>query len=412
MLEKINTALADARRQAAPKNLPTNISEQIQARTAALATMTYIVAKCEKDGRRPLTETETSEFDEAQATVQVLTPQIDAKMGPGSVAFQAREYAAHANDPNWKLPKRVSEAHAERVMEQVNDYIRHGIMATDSPLFSGGGPTAGSGLGAAIPLDVLGALRTYYQLNSFELAGATVIGTDNTIPLVKPIIGAGAAASAFSEGASSTDSNPFSADSFTFGADKYSRLVKVSNESLMNVAYDLNTEITAELMAGLANSQTAVYSAALVAALEGNASTYVAPGADKLSTLLGVLANGPVRVALPDNKWMLSRANLKLIRDQRDGFERPLIPTTDTQILGFDFVLNDNLTRNIVFGSWKNGAFIRKTGMYVQRLLEAYASAGEVGIRATQFSQAKFIASVGSVTVDPLSHCTFDGEGS
>jgi HK97 family phage major capsid protein len=394
---------------------PGTYQEMLRGRKEAMDQMESIVSTAEKE-KRNLTADEEQNFNVAMTAVKTLTPHIDRHRAFSTLAPQIEEHQRHERDPNWRNPngpRSVREAAAIQAMEHLHDWMRSGVMAADSPLFSGGGPeTGGPGLGAAIPLDVLSALRTYYQLNSFELAGATVIGTSNTIPLVKPIISAGPAASTFGEGASSTDSNPFVPDAFTFGADKYSRLVKVSNESLMNVAYDLGSEVTAELMAGLANSQTAAYSTALVTALEGNASCYVGSGADKLSTLLAMLAAIPIRFALPDNKFMLSRANFKLIKDQRDGFGRPLIATTDDTILGYGAVLNDNLTRAIVFGSWANGAYVRKTGLWIQRLIEAYASAGEIGIRATQWSQAKFLASVGSVTTDPLVYATLDGEGS
>jgi HK97 family phage major capsid protein len=412
---QIRAKLAEARSLIRAARPHMSLQEMLRARQAAISKMEFLVVTAEHE-KRELTETEAADFDAAKAEVQDLAPRIDQHPSQGLRA-QIDAHQLHQNDPNWKHPNAplsIREANAKRYMEDVHSWMRTGQpMAADSPLLVGGGPEAGGpGLGAAIPLEVLGALRTYYQLNSFELAGATVIGTDNTIPLVKPIISAGPAAGVFAEGATSTDSSPFVPDSFTFGASKYSRLVKVSNESLMNVAYDLNSEITAELLAGLANSQTAAYSTALVAALEGNASCYVAPGSDALSTLLGVLAAIPIRFALPTNKWMLSRANLKVIKNTRDGFDRPLIPTSDTQILGYDYVLNDNLTRAVVFGSWRDGAYIRKTGLWLMRLIEAYASAGEIGIRATQWSDSKYIASVASVTVDPLVFCTLDGEGS
>lgn len=65
-------------------------------------------------------------------------------------------------------------------------------------------------------------MPAYYNLDSFALAGARQLNTNDTIPLVMPVVSGGAAASTYNEGAAPTQSQPFQMDSFTFHGTKYS----------------------------------------------------------------------------------------------------------------------------------------------------------------------------------------------
>ena len=119
------------------------------------------------------------------------------------------------------------------------------------------GTTSGwDSIGITVPTEVLPYLASYYNLDSFALAGATQIQTDHTRPLVKPILSAGAADSTFTENAAPTTSQPFGLSGFTFGGTKYARLVLASYESLMNSELPLQGTILDELLASLATTIT------------------------------------------------------------------------------------------------------------------------------------------------------------
>jgi HK97 family phage major capsid protein len=279
--------------------------------------------------------------------------------------------------------------------------------ATDSPLIIGSG-----GLSATVPTVVMGSLQSYFLNDPFQLAGSTIYNTDDTTPLVKPIISAGAAPDTYAELSTSTDSHPMQVDSFTFGGTKYSRLVKVSMESLMNSALDLPAEITNELSASVANGFTAAISTAMMAALDGNASTFVDSGSSDPYYSLNALLNAvPQRWDSVNNAFMGSRASRLLISNARDTYGRPLFDPVTNSVLGRKYVVNDNLSR-VVYGNFGAGCFVRKSPFFLQRLLEAYADSGEQGFRATQFLDSKFLASVSAVTVQPLYFTHLDTAGS
>ena len=292
----------------------------------------------------------------------------------------------------------------QRFQTELGDFMRGKITAADTPLYVGVGGGVES-VGATVPVEVLGYLAAYDNLDSFRLAGARQINTDNTWPLIMPVVSGGAAASTYAEGAAPTESQPFQMDSFTFNGTKYSRLVKVSDEALMNSAIPLQGAILDELSAGVAATFTAAITTALLAALTANSDTLVAQSTNDVYKTLGSLLHAiPPRFALPGNKWMLSRATLALIKDQRaDGSGVPLFDPSTNQIFQRDVVLNDNLSGGqVVYGDWADGAIIRKSPFILLPLREQYSEQGQVGFRATQFLDQHFLAELSAVPNQPL----------
>lgn len=327
----------------------------------------------------------------------------DSPFNPGGSTSEGQPQWGFQPAAGMKTPAAVA-VDLNRFSSEMQSYMRGGIQALSTPIHVGTGAGVES-VGVTIPTSILTALAAYNNVDSFALAGARQIGTDDTNPMTLPVVSSGAAASTFAEGASSVDSQPFNLDSFTFGGTKYSRLVIASEESLMNSAIDLSGTITDELANGVASTFTAAITAALLTALTGNTNVLVAEGSNDIYKTLGSLLHAiPTRFAGPSNKWMLSRATLAKVKDIRaTGSGVPLFDPVANQIFGRDIVLNDSLSGGqVVYGEWSAGAYVRKTPFRVQRLVEAYASTGSVGFKATQWLDSKFLASLAGVTNQPL----------
>jgi len=309
------------------------------------------------------------------------------------------------------IPTNPEEGDAPEGLSAVHDWMRGKIEATSTPLHVYQSPVS-PGLAAAIPTAILDAMRSYFLNDPFRLAGSTIYNTENTDPLIKPIISAGSDADTFVEGQSATDSKPFQADSFTFGGTKYSRLVKVSEEALMNVAMDLPGEILAELAASVANTFSGAITTALTLALQSNSNCLVSFGADHYEAVLNLIAAVPPRFETDTNCFMGSRSMLKSIRNTRaSGSGDPLFDPTTGLVMNRRFIVNDSLTR-LVYGNWAAGSFVRKSPFFLQRLIEAYHTEGAVGFKATQYLDSKFLASVSAVTTQPLYFTHLDVAGS
>jgi HK97 family phage major capsid protein len=382
-------------------------------RRAALDAADVLLNKA-KDEKRELTAEESRVLETHMDTVSALNPKIKKIEDMNTIKYLL--------DPETGTPRWVHDPEAAKNNPQIpgvnggasrlmNDlamfYRGQEILASDSPLFVGSG-----GLSSTIPTQILAGLPTYATNDAFARAGATIYGTNDTNPLVKPIISAGAAPDTYGEGESSTDSHPMQVDSFTFGGTKYSRLVKASMEALMNSSLDLPGEITNELTVSVVNGFTAAISTAMMSALDGNPACFVESGSEDPYYSLNALINAvPVRFDSPQNAFMGSRASRLLISNARDMYGRPLFDPVTNTVLNHPYIVNDNLSR-VVYGNWASGAFVRKSPFFLQRLIEAYASSGEEGFRATQFLDSKFLASVSAVTVQPLYFTHLDAAGS
>lgn len=363
-----------------------------------------ILSRAERENR-DLTPAETTEHASLLGQIGALQTRMDdlpldgvAPLAPGQQSARRRGQSGHAI------------AGFPEALRPYADWVRGKIGATSTPLQVEESPIS-SGLAASISVDVLDSLQTYSANDPFSQAGATIYQTDDTAPLVKPVILPGADFDTFTEGQSSTDSKPFGSDAFTFGGQKYSRLVLASEESLMNVALDLPAEIISELGASVASTFTKAISLALQTALYSNAATFVENGSDTYEAILSLIAAVPPRFESPSNAFMGTRHMLKVIRNTRATDSGvPLFNPQDGTVLGRRFVINDSLTR-LVYGQWQAGAFIRKSPFFLQRLLEAYASTGHQGFRGTQWLDQHFLAEISSAD-QPLYYVSLETEGS
>lgn len=368
------------------------------------------------------------ELDALSPEEKTILTNIDSQLG--FCGEQLREHEAGAHLPGEKPHKRQptgfnfnglvtgngsneDEEKTVSAWDSIASFIRTGkILATDTPLHVVTSPVS-NGLSAAIPKEVLQALPAYFANDAFLRAGATQIYTESTIPLVMPIIQDGPDYDPFAEGASATDSHPFDAEDFTFGGQKYSRLVKVSEEALMNSSLDLPSAIVSELAAGVVNSFTKITTNALMDALYSNGDVYIdrSMHTDLYGALLALVMAVPPRWESDSNAFMLSRNDLQLVKNVRSTQNEPLFDPEAGTIFGRKYVINDNLNR-IVYGNWSAGAYVRKTPFVLLRLFELYSATGHQGFKATQYLDSKFLASVSSVSAQPLFFTNADSAGS
>jgi HK97 family phage major capsid protein len=382
-----------------------NTNDALKQRGETQAKMDALIIQA---GSREFTKPEQEQFDSLKAKKQDLQarldrhakglPQLDDVGLPPVMLFAPR----NGNGGNG-----LGNGPGNEVAASLADWCRSPKMATDSPLRFG----TSDGLSAAVITEVEQAVQTYYANDAFRLAGSTIYQTDNTVPLVKPIVSAGADADKKNEGESATDSKPMQVDSFTFHGDKYSRLVKVSEEALMNSALNLPFEIVAELGASIVTGFTDTITAGLLTALQGNSDCFVDSGLDHYDAMLSLTLAPPLRFQSPANKFMLSRADLKRIKNVRSTQNEPLFDATSGTILGYGVVLNDALDR-VVFGSWVSGAYVRKSPLTLIRLNELYSANGYVGFKMTQYLDSKFLASVHTVESQPLFYTNIETPGS
>jgi HK97 family phage major capsid protein len=398
----------------------TNINV-VKAQKHELQTKTAAILNAAIAAGRGMNKTEQEQYDNNIATLETLNKQIEChaegavwgEPGDRSEVRVTPYGRVAAPEQPWGLRPSASVKSSapvatpvdlNRFASEMQSYMRGGIQALSTPIHVGTGAGVES-VGVTIPTSILTALAAYGNVDSFALAGARQIATDDTNPLTLPVVSSGAVASTFAEGASAVDSQPFNLDSFTFGGTKYSRLVKASEEALMNSAIDLSGTITDELANGVASTFTAAITTAMLTALTGNANVLVAQGENDFYTTLGSLLHAiPTRFAGPSNKWMLSRTTLAKVKDLRaDGSGTPLFDPVSGQIFGRDVILNDSLSGGqVVYGEWSAGAYVRKTPFRIQRLVEAFSSTGEIGFKATQWLDSKFLASLAGVTNQPL----------
>src|SRR5579872_545843 len=236
---------------AASLQLPDNIYQVAQLRAATKEKAQKMNADVIAAGR-DFTAEETTEWTAMMDVLEACSARIDSDAKRGGFhggphhAFSGRSITIPGRNDAGRainIPGNVlgDDDSPESGLKRVHDWMRGKIQAADVPLRIQQAPVS-SGLSEAIPTVVLDAIRTYVVNDAFRLAGATIYNTEDTAPLVKPIIQAGPATETFVEGASATESDPMDVEAFTFGGVKYSRLVKASEVSLMNSALDLAAE--------------------------------------------------------------------------------------------------------------------------------------------------------------------------
>jgi HK97 family phage major capsid protein len=376
--------------------------------------------------KRSVTEEEGTQIDGFIARAAELTPKIEtltrkntllAAFGNNHVALSDAGNSDATREDVVTLTPEAGRVKAAQYRADFGRWVNRTLQAISgvAPKMEATAPSGpvsigtGSGLdsiGTTVPTEILPYLPSYFNLDSFGLAGARQIPTDHTRPLVMPIISAGAADSTFAENAAPTSSQPFGLSTFTFGGTKYSRLVLASYESLMNSELPLQGVILDELLATLATTLTTAFTASMYTALSAASSSLLVTGSDLYQAMIDLRHAIPPRFDLPENKWMLSRASLAKIKNFRASTSGvPMFDANSNTIFNREFVVNDNFDTSeaglVVYGSWANGALIRKTPIATRVFLELFAGSGQVGYRTTQWADSHWLAELAGAAQPP-----------
>ena len=400
-------------------------------RKVALDAADAVLARAEKDGKRDLTTQETVLFNEHMGAAEKLNTRIasiesspnnslSALMrahGPQVLLTGVPEASGRATNPTEHPAATAFRSQFAAWMNNALSSIDGGRPAMEATAPSGPvsvGTTAGwDSIAVTIPTEILQYLASYYNLDSFGLAGATLIETPHTRPLVKPVLSAGAADSTFLENAAPSTSQPFGLSSFTFGGVKYARLVLASYEALMNSELPLQAAIMDELLASLATSLTSAVTTSFVTALTGASSTLaVGVGGSTghiYDSLIDLRHAVPPRFDLPTNVFMLSRATLAQIRTAKASTSGvPLFNPDGTKLFDRPYIINDFLDSAtgagvgfVAFGSFADGVWLRRTPVQVRVLQELFASSGQIGFRTQQWADAHFLAELAGAAQPP-----------
>jgi HK97 family phage major capsid protein len=268
----------------------------------------------------------------------------------------------------------------------------------------------------AVPTQILPFMRSYLQFAPFERAGASLIDTDHMRNVALPVLSAGAPPSQYAEGQGpGSTSQPMGLSGFTFGANKYSRQVIASWESLQSTEVPLQPMIIDELLASVANITTQAATSKLYSALTAPPGVTIATGAPAPLQIGGTGTSSTIqadvygqvtalRHSLPDgleaptNAFMLSRATLAIIRNTRASSSGvPMFDAQSDTILGRNYFVNEYFDSIcgagfITYGNWNRGAWMRRTPVITRVLQELYWANNEIGFIATQWSDSHFLA--------------------
>ncbi len=299
-------------------------------------------------------------------------------------------------------------------------------MEASSPsgvVISEGSGTGLDSMSFITPFQVLPFLRSYFGFAPFEQAGASVISTDHMREINVPVVAAGALPTQYPEGQGPAQgpsgSQPFGMSGFQMGANKLSRQVIASWESLQSTEIPLQPMIVDELLAAIANGLTSAATTQMYAALSGASSTLQISGSGVENDNYGLMT--ALRHALvegfegPECCWMLSRNTLAIIRNTRASTSGVVMfdPDNDT-ILGRRYVTNeyfDSICGSgfVAYGNWNRGAWLRRTPIITRILQELYWLNSEIGFLATAWGDNHFLAELVSAaqppTWQPLYYC-------
>jgi HK97 family phage major capsid protein len=207
-----------------------------------------------------------------------------------------------------------------------------------------------------------------------------------------PIIVAGTDPSTYGEGAGPTNDEPANVYVAQLkNSAKYAFLCKITEEAAQDID-GIVSVLSQEGIRRIYNKVTKATTAALITAL-GTANAFITREMDNLEDLLTLIAAIPPYFAGPDNVWMGSRATLALLRNTRDLQNRPLFDPQTGSLLSYRFIVNDYVpSGKLLFGNFRNGVYLRRSGIALQQLLEAYKEAGKNGLRFMQRADSAFFA--------------------
>jgi len=293
----------------------------------------------------------------------------------------------------------------------LDGFLRTGTMAADVPLEIQQSPI--SGAAAAVPTDVIGSI--IQGIDDFDIPsrlGVQDFARDSTNPLVVTMQTTAPAATTFIEGAAPTQSTPPTYLTVTLTGSRYSNLTKYSIESQMNTGVPLVASVVRALALGQIQSQNAAFMAAFKAAMQANTSALVNSSGDSPADAHSFLtrlkyAQGYFFQNSPNNRYLLSPADLLVVKNSRDSQNRPLFDDATDTILGKPYVAHPDADR-VYYGDFSVSVCRARTPLYLQTFLELYAQQGMIGVSSYQFADWKFFA---PPTYQPIVFGNLDAAG-
>jgi HK97 family phage major capsid protein len=287
------------------------------------------------------------------------------------------------------------ESRKEAAIKAFDSFLRTGKMATDTPLQIQQSPID-AGLAAAVPNEVTNVVSLTGAIDLASALGVREFPRDNTAPLVVPFELSPATATTYNEGAAPTESHPDGFGSKTLRGARYAALVKISLESLANVAFPLAQSVTRSIVTAMITAQNTAFAAAFKAAVQGRSSAYVdvSESSGDIHSMLAHLKTGLDPIWWnPSNKFLLNPTDYRRYLDERPsaGDGHPLFPIADGKIFGHDVIVHDAIDR-AYFGNFGVGCMRSQSPLFVQVLRELYAQSGLIGYSGYQYADFGFAA--------------------
>lgn len=335
-------------------------------------------AKSFLDAHPQMSGEDIETYNKMEADIQSLTDNIER-------VKRLEDMAAAASEP-VKAPVSASA----KKDEDFWNYVRTGVKNTVYTQTEG---TNADG-GYAVPK---GFEKKVIEIMTDENAIRPIAGIINTSTASTdiPVISAHGAAGWTAEAAAYNNSNEtFSV--CTLGAYKATRLVRVSEELLADVGFDLEGYLANEIGRGIGALEEAAFvggsgsgqptgflSTATSAATTAAAAALTA---DELMTLFFSLKAGYRR----KGTWVMNSQTLGYIRKLKDGanhylWEPGLVAGAPDVILGRPVVCSENMEniaaskKAVAFGDFSYYKVGQRGGMQFKRLNERFADTGEVG---------------------------------
>jgi HK97 family phage major capsid protein len=288
------------------------------------------------------------------------------------------------------------ESRKEAATKAFDTLLRTGKYATDTPLQIQQSPID-AGLAAAVPTEVVGDVTSLTGAIDLPSAlGVREFPRDNTNPLVVPFEISPATATTYNEGAGATESHPDDFGSKTLTGKRYQALVKISLQSLANMAFPLASVVARSILTAMITAQNTAFAAAMKAAVQFNSSCYidVGEGSHDIHYMLSKLKAGlnPIWWS-KSNKFLLNPTDYQRLIDERPsgGDGHPLFPVFDGTLWGHDVVVHDAVDR-AYFGNFAVGAMRSQSPLFVQVLRELYSQAGLIGYSGYEYADFGFAA--------------------
>lgn len=384
------------------------IAAKKEERAALVEAQRRLLEAAEAEGR-DLTAEEQEKWERMEADFERLTREIKRLE-----EFEARAKAVAAEAPTVAAPETATKSESRTATRDAEEYraayvkwLRAGaknVAPDEVRALSVGTASAG---GYLVPTEFERQLIQGLTDRNIMRGLATVITTSADRDV--PVVSAHGTASWMSEAGAYTESDE-TFSQVTLSAYKLGTLIKLSEELLMDSAFDLEAYIRAEFARRLGDAEEAAFvngdgsgkptgvvgsADAGVTAAANNAIT-----ADELIDLYHALGR-PYRARAT---WLMADSTAKAVRKLKDSngqylWQPGLQAGQPDRILGRPVAVSDNVpaigssAKSVVFGDLSYYWVAQRSGIYIQRLDELYAANGQVGFRAFLRVDGKLILS-------------------